>query len=71
MKRKVLPTPAWLSTQIRPPIISTSRLLIASPRPVPPNLRVVEASAWLNAWNRRAICSGVIPMPVSRTAKCT
>ena len=37
----------------------------ARPRPVPPYLRVVEVSAWLNDWNRRAHCSGVMPMPVS------
>ena len=41
--------------------------MIDSPSPVPPNLRVVEVSAWLNAWNSRADCSGVMPMPVSRT----
>jgi len=34
-----------------PPIIWQKRLLIASPRPVPPYLRVVEASAWENSWN--------------------
>ncbi len=32
-------------TQIVPPSISVRRLLIVSPSPVPPNLRVVEASA--------------------------
>ena len=63
----MLPTPASLSAQMLPPIISTSRLLIESPRPVPPNLRVVDVSAWVNAWNSRAACSGVMPMPVSRT----
>ena len=30
-------------------------------------LSVVELSAWLKAWNRRAVCSGVMPMPLSRT----
>ena len=50
-----------------PPIISTSRLQIVSPRPVPPYLRVVEPSACVNGWNIRAACSGVMPMPVSRT----
>ena len=29
-------------------IISVSRLDMASPRPVPPNLRVVDVSAWEN-----------------------
>ncbi|MNC86319.1 hypothetical protein D3C83_19710 [compost metagenome] len=49
-----------------PPIISTSRLQIVSPSPVPPYLRVIEPSAWENGWNIRADCSGVMPMPVSR-----
>ena len=66
MKKNVLPTPGALSTPIVPPIISTSRLLMVRPRPVPPYLRVVEASAWLKALNRRPRCSGVMPMPVSR-----
>ena len=38
-----------LSTQILPPIFSTSRLEIARPRPVPPYLRVVELSS-LHEW---------------------
>ena len=33
------------------------RLQIARPRPVPPYRRVVEASAWLKAWNRRPCAS--------------
>jgi len=36
MKRKILPWPGVLSTQMRPPIISTKRRQIDSPRPVPP-----------------------------------
>ena len=44
-KKEVLPTPGSLSAQMLPPIISTSRLLIDNPRPVPPNLRVVDVSA--------------------------
>ena len=32
-------------------------------RPVPPYLRVVEASAWVKGLKSRAICSGVIPIP--------
>src|SRR6516162_6231987 len=51
-----------------PFIISTRRFEMESPRPVPPYLRVVEVSAWENAWNSRALCSGVMPMPLSRTA---
>src|SRR5207248_279511 len=36
VKLKTLPPAAPLSTQIRPPCSAMSRLLIASPRPVPP-----------------------------------
>ena len=39
------------------------------PRPVPPNLRVMDSSAWVKGWKRRAICSAVMPMPVSVTSK--
>ncbi len=63
----VAPTPGWLSAQIAPPIISANRLLITKPSPDPPYLRVVEGSPWLNDLNRFCICSGVIPIPVSRT----
>mmetsp|Transcript_21123 Transcript_21123/g.82004 ORF Transcript_21123/g.82004 Transcript_21123/m.82004 type:complete len:293 (+) Transcript_21123:254-1132(+) len=69
-KLEPCPGPA-LSTHMRPPISSASSLLIARPRPVPPYLRVVEASAWLNFWNSRPMASGVRPMPVSRTVKCS
>src|SRR6202048_1391727 len=48
---KVEPLPGLLSTAMVPPIIWQKRLLIASPRPVPPYLRVVDASAWENSWN--------------------
>ena len=48
MKWKVVPRPGSLSSQIRPPISSTSFRLIARPRPVPPNFRVVEPSACVN-----------------------
>ena len=64
---KVEPLPGSLSTVMSPPIIWQKRWLIASPSPVPPYLRVVEASACVNAWNSFAICSGVMPMPVSLT----
>ena len=46
-------------------------LVMASPRPVPPKRLVVEASAWLNAWNSRPSCSFVMPTPVSDTRKQT
>ena len=42
---------------------------MASPRPVPPYLREVDASAWLNFWKSLPIASAERPMPVSRTAK--
>ncbi len=44
---------------------------MASPSPVPPYLRVVEASAWTKGANRCAVWSGRIPMPVSVMAKRT
>ena len=52
-----------------PPMRSTMRREIASPRPVPPNLRVVPPSACSNSSKMRACASGAMPMPVSRTAK--
>ena len=66
---KVDPLPGSLSTRMVPRIISQKCLVMVNPRPVPPNRRVVEPSAWLNAWNNLLICSAVIPMPVSVTAK--
>ena len=42
---------------------------IASPSPVPPNLRAVPPSACSNSWKMRACSSGAMPMPVSRTRK--
>src|SRR6516164_5280648 len=41
----VEPWPGCDSTQIRPPCISMIRLEIASPKPVPPFLRVIALSA--------------------------
>ena len=43
------PAPGSLSTVMSPPIIWQNCRLIARPRPVPPYLRVVEASAWVKA----------------------
>ena len=68
---KVEPCPGALATVMSPPIIRQRRRLIASPSPVPPYLRVVEASAWVNASNSFPICSGVMPMPVSEIAMVT
>src|SRR6516164_1527382 len=44
----VEPCPGCDSTQIRPPCISMMRLEMASPKPVPPFLRVIALSA---CWN--------------------
>ena len=60
-----------LSTVTPPPISVASRREMARPSPVPPYFRVVDASAWVNAWNSRACCRAVIPTPVSRTANRT
>src|SRR5215472_1012783 len=45
VKVKVEPWPGCDSTQIRPPCISMMRFDMASPRPVPPFLRVMALSA--------------------------
>ena len=68
VKKKALPFPETLSTQILPPIISTRRLLIDNPSPVPPYFLVVDVSAWLNDLNNLDVCSSERPIPVSRTA---
>ena len=67
VKWNVLPCPSSLSTQIRPPISSTSRLVIASPSPVPPKRRVVELSACVNASKIRSRLAAGCRRPVSRT----
>ena len=71
VKKKRLPWPGWLSSCSWPPISVTSRAEMARPSPVPPNLRVVDASACVNASNTRACCSGEMPMPVSATSNLT
>jgi len=55
-----VPSPGVDSTSIVPPINSTSRFEIARPRPVPPKLRLIEASARLNDENRRGSWSGAL-----------
>ncbi len=69
VKWKILPLPSSLSAQIRPPMSSTSLLLIESPRPVPPYLRVVDASTWVKLLNRVLIFSRGMPIPVSLIVK--
>ena len=56
-----------LATPISPPIASTSRLQIDSPRPVPPKRRVVDWSACEKAVKIAPTLSAGMPMPVSRT----
>ncbi len=50
---------------------SARRRQIASPRPVPPKRRVVDASAWENGSNNPSATFGSIPTPVSVTSKRT
>src|SRR5262245_66387844 len=52
MNMNVAPAPTFDSTQMRPPCISTIRLAIASPRPVPPFARELEP---LTCWNSSKI----------------
>ena len=67
---KTLPVPTLLLTRRYPPWSSTSFRVIASPRPVPPYLRVVFASAWLkNSKIVSSFCSSM-PIPVSVTENC-
>ena len=54
VNQKVLPSPGSLSTPSVPPMAVTSWRQMARPRPVPPNLRVVEESACENASNSRS-----------------
>src|SRR4029079_16133945 len=61
------PLPSPLSTQMRPPCISTNFRLIDRPRPVPPYSLAMVASVCLNSVNRLSILSGGMPMPVSVT----
>ena len=70
VKWNVLPRWTSLSTHRRPCMRSTSREAMASPRPLPPKRRVIEASA-CSKTSKMAFCfSGGMPIPVSRTAKC-
>ena len=71
VKWKQLPRPGSLSTHRHPPIIFTSRSEMVSPRPVPPYRRVVEPSACEKASKIFFCFSAGMPMPVSRTVKCS
>ena len=59
VKRKMLPLPSWLWTEMLPPINSQSCLLMASPSPVPPYMRVNDVSGWLKGLeeNRNLFCA--------------
>src|SRR6478672_7375861 len=54
VNENVEPCPTTDSTQIFPPCISIIRFEMASPRPVPPFLRVIELSACWNSWKSLA-----------------
>ena len=54
---------------MEPPIRVTRRSEIASPKPVPPNLRVVAESAWVKARNSLPDAAAWMPIPVSITRK--
>lgn len=71
MTWNVLPRPRTLSTQMRPRMRATSSDEMVRPSPVPPKRRVVDASAWANASKMAACRSSGMPMPVSRTARCS
>ena len=60
--------PSSDSTQIVPPCISTMRLAIDRPSPVPPFFLVVELSACWNSSKILAWSASEMPGPVSRTA---
>ena len=53
VKLNCVPRPGSLSNQIVPPINSTSPLEMDNPRPVPPNRRECELSAWVKDSNTR------------------
>jgi hypothetical protein len=55
VNQKVLPSPGVLLRAGTPPISSARRRVMARPRPVPPNLRVVEASACSKTVNKRCM----------------
>ena len=65
------PAPTVLSTVTSPPIMRQNRRVMARPRPVPPNWRVVEASAWVNPSKSLASLSGGTPITVPGHPKQT
>jgi hypothetical protein len=67
----VLPSPSVLDKRISPPSNAASSREMASPRPVPPYLRLVPASACWNASKMSFCFSGAMPIPVSLILKAT
>src|SRR5215470_13151135 len=56
-KKKLEPSPTTLSAHTRPPCISTNRLVMLRPSPVPPKSRAMVASACWNSLKRPSIRS--------------
>ena len=69
VKQKVEPLPSSLSTQIRPPIISTSFFEMARPRPAPPYCSWSGTPAWTKLSKIVSTISAGMPTPVSVTRK--
>ena len=65
--RTVVPWPGVLSIVSAPPCRASSFRLIAKPRPEPPNLRPIEASACWNGWPSDRSAGASMPIPVSVT----
>ena len=63
-----VPTPGLLSTCMLPFCISTKRLTMASPRPVPPNRRAMPESACVKSLKMVSNSLSDMPMPVSLTS---
>jgi len=61
----MLPWPGLLVHLMVPPISDTKSDEMARPSPVPPYLRVKEASAWEKGVNKYSCFSGGMPIPVS------
>ena len=69
VKANTLPWPTALVSTSCPPMISIMCRLMARPSPVPPYLRVVDASACENPAKILCWLSGAMPMPESLMAK--
>ena len=65
------PSPSVDRTVMPPAIRLASSRQIARPSPVPPKLRVVDTSAWVNGAKMLSAASAAIPTPVSVTWKAS